>query len=276
MRKNIKCGAFSFIIILSLMFSSFVYAQENNITSTTSAVDSYKPKKEDFNKKLLEKEQFKQEKENLKNELEVRKEENKKQIESILQSVKEKRELLKTEVEMTREQTRARVEEMKTGLSENLKNIKDETKKISVEKILTTIQKLNEKLTTNFLDKIVKIENVLVSIESRISKAQDRGIDTSSMVPFVEKSKEAIKIAREAVLVQSQKVYTINTTTDTTLKSQMKQLRDTFTKDIKDVGLKVKLAHEAVKNTAVALAKINKIDGEDFSKVEEGNTTNSN
>jgi hypothetical protein len=269
------------------MFGFVVYAEDNKTqgtTTTTSTIDSYKLKKEEANKKLLEnkgkiqleKEQFKKEKESVKNELEVKKEENKKQVELMLQSIKEKREQFKTEMEATREQTKLKVEEMKTGLKENLKNIKDESKRISAEKIITIIQDLNTKLTTNFFDKIVKIENVLVSIESRISKAQDRGIDVSSLAPFVEKSKEAIKIARDAVTTQSQKVYTLNSTTDTTLKSQMKALRDTFTKDIKEVGAKVKLAHEAVQKTAVALAKISKIDGEDTSNKVESNTTSSN
>ena len=177
-----------------------------------------------------------------------------------IQSIKDKRAEFKTEIEAIKEQTALKINEVKTNFKESLKNIKDENKKISAEKIVDIIQGLNTKRTDNLSAKIDKIENVLVSIESRIAKANSNGLDTSLVKIEVEKAKVAIAQARDAVSVQSKKVYSVNVTSEATLKSEMKNLRDTFSKDMKALNAVVKSAHEAVKNTATTLAKIPKID----------------
>jgi len=181
-------------------------------------------------------------------------------LEQRIQSIKDKRAEFKTEIEAIKEQTALKINEVKTNFKESLKNIKDENKKISAEKIVDIIQGLNTKRTDNLSAKIDKIENVLVSIESRIAKANSNGLDTSLVKIEVEKAKVAIAQARDAVSVQSKKVYSVNVTSEATLKSEMKNLRDTFSKDMKALNAVVKSAHEAVKNTATTLVKIPKID----------------
>lgn len=177
-----------------------------------------------------------------------------------IQSIKDKRAEFKTEIESIKEQAKLKIDEIKTNFKESLKNIKDENKKISAEKIVDIIQGLNTKTTANLSAKIDKIENVLISIESRIAKAESNGLDVSSVNLEVDKAKLAIAQARGAVSIQSGKVYSINVTSEATLKSEMKNLRDTFQKDMKALNAMVKSAHEAVKNTATTLAKIPKID----------------
>lgn len=220
------------------------------------------------------KEEFKNEIEDAKDEFEVKKEEHKNAIESMIQNVKEKREEFKTELESKKEEIKTKIESIKANFKEDLKNVKDENKKIAAEKIMDNVQLLNTKLTTNLSEKIEKIENVLISIESRITKAQSKGLDVSSVLPMVEKAKEAITNARDAISSQSTKVYEVNITGEATLKTEMKNLKEEFKKDINDVKEKVKLAFTAVKDTADALAKIPKIDDEDQTKVEDDNTLN--
>jgi hypothetical protein len=196
--------------------------------------------------------------------------------EQILQSIKNTREGFKTELNTIREQAKLKIDEMKTNFKASLKNIKDENKKTSAEKIVSIIQDLNTKTTDNLSNKTDKIENVLIGIESRISKAQINGLDVSLVNIEVEKSKTAIAQARSAISAQALKVYTVNITSEATLKSDMKTLRDTFKKDLKDLNAVVKLAHESVKNTATTLAKIPKIDEAVTTKVEDNKTTNNN
>jgi F0F1-type ATP synthase membrane subunit b/b' len=45
-----------------------------------------------------------------------------------------------------REQAKTKIAEMKANFKEDIKKIKDENKKVSVEKIIDTIQSLNTKL----------------------------------------------------------------------------------------------------------------------------------
>lgn len=194
-------------------------------------------------------------------------------LEQILQSVKAKRQEFKTELDASKEQAKLKIAEMRVNFTESLKNIKDEGKKISAEKIVSTIQDLNTKSTDNLSNKIDQIENVLVSIESRIAKAESMGLDLSTVKTEVEKAKVAITDARSAISAQSKKVYRVNVTSDATLKAEMKNLRDAFSKDIKAVQIIVKSAHTAVKNTATTLAQIPKIDESVVStKVEDNNT----
>ena len=127
------------------------------------------------------------------------------------------------------------------------------------------------------IKKINKIENVLVSIKSRINKANEKGLDVSSLSSFVIKAEAAIKVARDAVATQIKKTYTVTVPDEAGLKGVMKALRDTFKTDIKAVREKVKLAHQAVRDTATTLAKIPRIDEDSASLgVEDNNSTTNN
>lgn len=214
----------------------------------------------------------------IKNNIKENRVEKKTELKTIIQSVKDKRETFKTEMEVKKEGVKVKMVEVKANFKESLTKIKDEKKKISAEKIVDIIASLNTKLTVQFSAKIDQIENVLVSIESRISKAEERGLDVSSVKIEAEKAKIAIDTARIAISLQSSKVYEVNVTSEATLRVEMKKLRDTFSEDIKVVREKVKQAHVAVRNTATTLAKIPKIDEEVKvnTEVEVNSTANNN
>ncbi len=294
MRKNIKYSASFLIIILSLMLGFVAYAKDgaddenekpvactmdaklcpDGVTSVGRVGPDCKFQAcpgekigEDRNKfeelkreREMKREEIKKEKEGIKDELKNKKEQQKGEVEAMIQSIKTQREEFKKEFEIKKEEVKLKVEEMKTNLKEDLGKIKDEKKKLSTEKILEIIQDLNIKATDKLSERTDKIENVLVSIESRISKAEARGLDVALAKTEAEKAKLAIDSAREKISVQAAKVYEVNITTEATLRAEMKKLRDLFKADIKAVHEKVKLAHTAVKNTATALAKIDKID----------------
>ncbi|MFA5773315.1 MAG: hypothetical protein WC908_01415 [Candidatus Paceibacterota bacterium] len=301
MRKNIKYSVSSIIIILSLMLGYVVYAEENEgvnneirnkIREVKGELKTPKIEVEEEQNELKDddeikddEEEIKDESENkreevknqiekIKTELELKREEYKNQMEAVLESVKTKREEFKNGIELNKEEAKIKIEAMKASFKESLNKIKDENKKISAEKIVETIQALNTKFTDQFSSKIDQIENVLVSIESRITKAESMGLDLSTVKTEVEKAKLAITDARSAVSAQSKKVYSVNVTSDSALKAEMKTLRDTFSKDIKALREVVKLAHIAVKTTATTLAQIPRIDesGVVSTKVEDNNT----
>jgi DNA repair exonuclease SbcCD ATPase subunit len=264
MKKYTKFGA-TFIIILSLIFGFVVYAED---TTNTNIEDNENKRDE-----------FKNEVRGVKDELNSNREEYKIQMEQMIQSVKAKRQEFKTELETKKEESKLKLTEMKVNFREGLNKIKNEGKKISAEKIVDIIQSLNIKLTDNLSEKLNKIENVLVSIESRISKAESNDLDVTTVKVEVEKAKTAIALAREAISAQASKVYEVNITDEASLKAEMKDLRDTFTTNIKAVREKVKLAHQAVRDTATTLAQIPKIDEEEVevnSEVEDNGNVNNN
>lgn len=272
MRKNIKYSVSFIIIILLAIFGTLVYAEDGVV----SGHGEVKIEVKDLKENKIKLGEFRDDSE--KGEIKRIREENKVQIEEMIQGVKEKREEFKAELKIKREEAKTRIETMRVSFKEDLEKIKDENKKISAEKIVDAIEALNIRLTDQLSDKVNQIENVLVSIESRIAKAESRGLDVTSVKAEVEKAKIAIASARTSISNQASKVYEVNVTSESTLRAEMKILRDTFNKDIKAVREKVKDAHVAVRVTATTLAKIPNIDEEveEDAEVEVNSATNSN
>lgn len=181
-------------------------------------------------------------------------------LEEVFKEVKANREEFKLKIEESRGIAKTQIEALKASLKEKLAVIKDDNKKLSAEKILTKIQDLNTSTTDKLVEKVKQIEEVLIRVESRITKAQDRGLDVSVAKEELAKAKEAIANARAVITTQTKKVYEFNTTSDTTLKADLKTLRDNLNSDIKAVYAAVKSAHEAVSKVATTLAQIPKID----------------
>jgi len=251
------------------MFSFVAYAKDIEIKKEDRDRFMLQNENREINREKIKEEnrikyqEIKDESVNFKNNLLQNKTNLKNQLEDRIQNVKKNREDFRTELADKKEETKQKMTEMRTHLKEKLLKIKDDKKKLSVEKIIETIQNLNIKLTNNLLEKVDNIENVLISIESRINKAEEKGLDVTKTKAEVEKAKIVIKTAREAVLIQAEKVYEVKITTEENLRVEMKKIRDLFKVDMKTVYEKVKLAHTAVKNTAVSLVQISKIDNTD-------------
>lgn len=269
MKNNIKYGILSLTIISSLVLGGGYKVYANNPSGPDMRNENGGPfgieeKGMDVPKLLGENKMPKIEgSEGAKNDFKLNREQYKIELEQMIQSIKTQRQEFKAEMETRREEAKTKMEQMREEFKASLKNVKDENKKITAEKIVDLIGELNTKITNNLSDKVDQIENVLVSIESRISKAKDKGIDVSSLDTKVSDAKEAITKAREAIKTQANKVYETTVTDDTTIKTEMKTLRDTFKKDIEAVRIIVKDAHIAVRNVAIALAQIPNINDVD-------------
>ena len=219
-------------------------------------------------------EEFRGEVKDIRGELEKKREEHKVEMQGLLDEVKATREEHRAEFELKREETKLKIDEIKSKFKENFAKIKDENKKLIAETIVTKINDLNVRLTDQLKTKVDQIENVLISIESRISKAKSNDIDVSSSEALVVKAKTAIEAARTAITKQAGNTYSVSTADDTTLKAEMKKLRDAFTADMKVTREAVKSAHTAVRNVAVSLAQIPNIDDDSSNKVEDNSTNN--
>lgn len=243
------------------MLGAVVRAEDSVTTTSTAETTSVQDKKIEREKERVNKEnEFKNKVKEIRSELKTTKEEFKNKLDEMVQSVKQKREEFKTELDANKEISKTKVEEARTLFKENINKIKDEAKKTSAEKVFSTIADLNTKLTGQLSSKIDQIENVLISIDSRISKAEAKGIDVTSVKAQSVKAHESITLARTAIVDQSKKIYTTTVSSDTTLRANMKTLRDNFNKDMKALNIVVKATHTAVKTTATTLAQIPNID----------------
>ncbi len=278
MRKNIKYSISSIVIILSLIFGFIASAEDNNTPEDTQLNNNLN-REENKIKREQAMEAAKNEAKNMRDELESKREMYKIKIEQMMQQTKLKREEFKKELELKKEESKLKFEELKNKLREGLTKIKDEKKKISAEKIVSNIEELNIKRTDQLTEKINQIENVLFSINSRISKAENKILNVSEISSKLVSAEKAIELARSEIQKQISKTYSISKTItdESSLRTEMKKLRDTFGSDIKALNEKIKLAHTAVRDTATTLAKVPRVDEDEISNVvENDNTTNNN
>ncbi len=217
---------------------------------------------------------------NIKNELEQRREAYKIKMNQMVELAKTKREEFKKELDLRKEESKTKIEEIKNTLKEKIAKIKDEKKKISAEKIVSNINDLNIKRTNELTNKINQIDNVLLSVNSRISKVENKILDIATLSSKQTAVTESISAAKTAILSQASKEYeVINTITDeTALRVEMKKIRDSFNTDIKALNEKVKLAHTALRDLVTTIAKIPNVNEDEISnKVEtDTNTTDTN
>jgi hypothetical protein len=179
---------------------------------------------------------------------------------AIIKKIQIQRQEFESQMQIRKEEMKKQRVEEKNKFRLDLQKIKDQRKQYATEKIIETIEVLNKRLTNNLSEKINQIESVLGSIESRLNKAQDKNLETKAVEDQILKAKESISLVRDEILTQSNKSYLISITeNETLLREEMKELRNRFNEDIKNLREKVKMVHFEVKEVAIILAKIPKI-----------------
>lgn len=179
--------------------------------------------------------------------------------EDLIKGIQEKRELFKEELEAKKELRASTTAAMKAKFKAGLEKIKDEKKKIRVESVAGNITELNTKITTKSAENINKIEEVLISIESRADKATVNGINVTSIRSLIAAAETAITEARTAITTQTAKTYPVSIVDESTVKTSLQTTRDLLKKDIEVMNIKVKAAHDATRKAADALRVIPKV-----------------
>jgi len=182
------------------------------------------------------------------------------QRDSMKEIIEQKRENHKKQFDMTKERVKEEIEQKREELKTRLADIKDERKKKVTEKINEQIVKLNERITEHFLSALYKMEEILRDINSRADKAQAHGADVLSVRTLIADALTEIGEARMTVTGQAGMVYDINITTEDNLKADILETRKLFREHLGMVRDAVKKAHTAVRDAAVSLAQIQKID----------------
>ncbi len=113
------------------------------------------------------------------------------------------------------------------------------------------------------------MDEILKKIASRADKAQAHGRDVSEVKTLIAEAATVIGAARQAILNQSGKTYTIaisatstdaGAATSTALRIDVGRTRQALHADLVKVREMVFAAREAVRKAAVALAQIPKVD----------------
>ena len=148
------------------------------------------------------------------------------------------------------------VQTRRDELKIKLEKIKDDRKKTTVERIDKNLTDLSNRMTTHYGKVIDQIADVLKRVISRTDTAQANGRDVTAARTAITNGQNAIATARAAVVAQVSKVYSLNITSDTALKSNVGVARQALRDDLKKVGDSVKAARDTVRQATVSLAQI--------------------
>ena len=145
--------------------------------------------------------------------------------------------------------------EKREALKDGLKKVKDQKKVQIVQKTDGRLEEINNNRTDHLSDVLNQLEKNLIKINTRISAAEAKGIDTSSAKSASDDAAKAIAVARTAVETQAAKIYKMTITDENKLKIDVGNTVQKLQDDLKQVRIIVQSAHDAVRRAAVALAK---------------------
>jgi len=179
-----------------------------------------------------------------------------------IKKLNEKKQLeIRENIQKKREERKVKIDALKEQLREKIKQKISAKKQEIVERVYERINALNDLITNHYLNVLDRLEKILERIESRTAKAKLNGKDVSQVETAIEKAHQAINSAREAVKTQAEKVYQPpEITGEEKLKLEVGKLRKQLHDDLKAVEKLVKEARDAVRQAAVALAQIPKVD----------------
>lgn len=172
------------------------------------------------------------------------------------------REEFKQAVEVKREEVKREIGTLRGELQNRIKMLKDARKEQVVMKIYDGVNALNGRMTDHFLSVLNQIDRVLSGVQSRADKAAANGREVSAVRSAIAAAEGAIASARTAVQTQAAKVYAVTVNASSTVRSDVGVARQALHADLTAVRELVKGARDAVRQAAVALAQIPRVDEE--------------
>ncbi len=189
-------------------------------------------------------------------------------------------------VQAAREEAKSRITAQREKTKERLSGIRDKEKQQKAERIAEQFDKLNQKWTDHFIQQLDRYGAILLKIQERADIAATNGKDTTATNAAIKSANTAIENARTAVIAQTAKIYTLDTsavtaTASTTQSSQaelMKGLRTSFknlhTALFKDLfALRdgpMKDTRKAVQSVLQTLEKVSGVDGGNATSTSDG------
>lgn len=152
-------------------------------------------------------------------------------------TLKERRTIVQTNIKASREEVKAKVQSMR-----------DERKKLIVERVQEKLGNVNEKRTDHFLKVLERLSTILDKIQSRTEKAKAEGKNVTAVETAIASARTTISTAQSAVDVQKAKTYQITVNDDTTARSDVGAITKQLQEDLRVVQDTVAAARSAVQN----------------------------
>jgi len=173
-----------------------------------------------------------------------------------LNMVKAEREAFQKKMEALKSEFKVKRDQEKAALKTKLQDIKDEAKKVTVQKLDENINKVSSNFVEKFTKNLTDFDTYLSKLVNKASATSTAAKDMTAFNVAVESAKVAIVSARTAVEAQAKQTYSIAISTEANLKSDISSVKNTLNADLKSVRDLVQAAHLA---TVKALNEFNKI-----------------
>lgn len=171
---------------------------------------------------------------------------------SVLFAQNPRQDRVQERVQNRRENAAQKRQEMK----KRLEVIRDEKKKVAVERIDTKIVNMNKNHTERFMAVLDKLQSILNRVSQKASEVKANGKDTAVLDSSIVSAQAAIDSAKAAVLAQATKTYAIQISDEATLRNSVGTTVSQFRKDLRDVHKTVVEAKQSVQKAVSELARI--------------------
>ncbi len=193
-------------------------------------------------------------------ELKKEREQARNDFKNMLKNIRIDKETAAKELQLRRKEAIDTYKEEREQFKVKLETIKDQKKKVIVEKLDAGLSERNKNWVDHWTNVLTKLSDILARIKSRADKAQAAGHDIGSVNAAIQAAEDAITSAQTAINNQASKDYVVNISTEKNLGQGVKTTLSQFKTDTKAVLEKVTAAREAVKKALLALVAVKGVD----------------
>lgn len=180
-------------------------------------------------------------------------------IEKLQQKTAEKIENIKDKADARIQSLREKAASKEAALRAKLETFKDKKKAQIAERINTNLNKINEIITNNMKRHLEKMTKILEKLTKRVADGKPDIKNADLAKQAIASASAAIASASAAVDAQAEKDYTIEATSEATIKEDMRAMRRKLHTDLQGVRRLVIAAKQAVAN-AISVAKSGKME----------------
>lgn len=162
----------------------------------------------------------------------------------------------RAEFEARKEQRQASIAARREEIKTRIAVIRDEKKRALVERIEKNLNQINQRRTDHFLKVLERLREILAKIESRTDRAQTNGKNVSNVRSAITTAETAIEAAEKAVNAQTDKVYEVTVSDESTARNDIGTTMKKLQEDLRATRDFVHKARTAVFDALRALVAV--------------------
>lgn len=158
-------------------------------------------------------------------------------------------------VDQILETSKTRLAARKEDFLEKVETLKDERKKITLQRLVGKFDSINTKWVNAWKKKLEKLSEILIKLDKIENELETSGVDTSSYMDKRNLAGSKIDEAYKLLEEQAANSYVFDITSESRVGSEVDNVTGQFKEDVKNTHDSVKVARDAVRE-ALAVIKV--------------------